>query len=385
MHNYYFNNLKSKLENIWWNCNTSYDNFNNLYLKKNDTKLLEIADLLSDNSKDENDVFSTIKLFLKETLNISTGTLEILLKKEFVKYSRDFIRKAKIVDSSLKSESIFQGLRNVWTMHSMQIFFNKKVELTNSIFAYSMLYPLTDNLLDSLKYSKDEKLEFNKRFYNKIKFGSSEIILPEEKNIYKMIDIIESDWERKLYPKVYESLLGILDAQNLSILQHNNPSIYSNDILGITFYKGGTSVLADAHLIKGNLSEEEMLFSYYYGVILQLADDLQDISDDKSAGHSTIMTIESKHNNLDEILCKLLNIIDTFLNDYFDVSTENRNALKEMTTHTIKLLIFAALQKNKRYLGKEILNKVTMNSIFSIKAYKKSEKIFYKKLKSLAN
>jgi hypothetical protein len=45
-------------------------------------------------------------------------------------------------------------------------------------------------------------------------------------------------------------------------------------ILPISFFKGGTSVLADAFLVKGNLNIKEMHFAFAYGSFLQLLDDL---------------------------------------------------------------------------------------------------------------
>ena len=58
---------------------------------------------------------------------------------------------------------IFQAIRNVWIMNSIQILYNMEVKLTPSIFAYSMLYPYSDNYLDDANISVGEKVEFNKK------------------------------------------------------------------------------------------------------------------------------------------------------------------------------------------------------------------------------
>ena len=45
-------------------------------------------------------------------------------------------------------QEIGQAMRNVWIMNISQVLLNVEVKFTNAIFAYSMLYPYTDNILD---------------------------------------------------------------------------------------------------------------------------------------------------------------------------------------------------------------------------------------------
>ena len=65
------------------------------------------------------------------------------------KVTRRFIQDAKIFDHSLSQDDIHQALRNLWVFNSIQMIAGKDIDLTPSSFAYSLLYPYTDNGLDS--------------------------------------------------------------------------------------------------------------------------------------------------------------------------------------------------------------------------------------------
>ena len=54
--------------------------------------------------------------------------------------------------------------------------------------------------------------------------------------------------------------------------------------------KGGTSVMADACLSHGWLSPQESRFSFEWGVLLQLGDDLQDVRQDLARGSVTLFS-----------------------------------------------------------------------------------------------
>jgi hypothetical protein len=84
-----------------------------------------------------------------------------------------------------------------------------------------------------------------------------------------------------------------------------NPS----EIVPISIFKGGASVLADVFLVKGELDEEEMSFAFGYGAFLQLLDDLQDSGADRLEGHQTLFSIGDKNSNLDGRLSKLISFI----------------------------------------------------------------------------
>ena len=59
-----------------------------------------------------------------------------------------FLDEALAFNPSFELGDLYQALRNVWIMNSQQLFRGSPIVYSPSIFAYSMLYPYTDNALD---------------------------------------------------------------------------------------------------------------------------------------------------------------------------------------------------------------------------------------------
>jgi hypothetical protein len=79
------------------------------------------------------------------------------------------------------------------------------------------------------------------------------------------------------------------------------------DLLRLTFAKGGTSVLADAYLAAGSLTDSEATFAFNWGVLLQLADDLDDLPLDREHGFVNLFSQEAEQGPLDELTNRTLN------------------------------------------------------------------------------
>lgn len=217
----------------------------------------------------------------KRKLVFDRPFLNFFIEQGYLEVAQEFITRARKEDSELKSEEIFQAMRNVWIMNSLQIFWGLPLEMTPSVYAYSMLYPYTDNFLDNPQVNSEEKIKFNKRLS---KVLNGENLTPAnfiEEKVFSLVGQIESEYRRDRFPKVFDSLRLIQEAQIESIKQHTDEMLANDKILPISFFKGGTSVLADAFLVKENLNIKEMHFAFAYGSFLQLLDDLQDAVADK--------------------------------------------------------------------------------------------------------
>ena len=75
---------------------------------------------------------------------------------------------AKSFDPSVSMIDILQAMRNAWVACGLQAMFGKPVRLTPGIFAYSMLYPYSDNFLDDGAVSREAKLNFSDRFQSRL-------------------------------------------------------------------------------------------------------------------------------------------------------------------------------------------------------------------------
>ena len=109
-------------------------------------------------------------------------------------------------------------------MNSIQILCGCPVEVTPSCFAYSLLYPYTDNLLDAPELLPEEKRSFIFRLGDRLggRIPSASISDREER-IWHLIGEIEREWPRQRFPLVYQSLLAIHAAQSDSLLLHRGP------------------------------------------------------------------------------------------------------------------------------------------------------------------
>ena len=235
--------------------------------------------------------------------------LGFFLEKGYMESAEDFLDEVKLEDSDLKPLEIFQAMRNVWIMNSLQLFWGIPLRMTPSVYAYSMLYPYTDNFLDSTEVSREDKAMFNGRLTRVIRGELLESSDPHESRVFELIEKIGTEFSRDLFPSVYESIGLIQNAQIESMKQDGREVMTSSEILPISLFKGGTSVLADAFLVKGQLDEEEMRFAFGYGAFLQLLDDLQDAESDRREGHQTIFNMGEKSDDFDGRLQKLISFI----------------------------------------------------------------------------
>lgn len=214
----------------------------------------------------------------------------------------DFFRMAREFDPNIPLSDIFQAARNSITANLIQLLMGLQVRVTPSLFAYSMLYPYTDNYLDDPSIPIEEKRSFNTRFRCRL---LGDMVTPannQERIINSLVQMIESEWDRIEFPCVYQSLLAIHSAQGKSLdLVGSTFSPFEKDILGITFEKGGTSVLADGYLAAGALTFEQASTLFGFGAFTQLMDDMEDISFDLKEHCASLFSISAPYWKLDTL------------------------------------------------------------------------------------
>jgi len=243
--------------------------------------------------------------FLHDGLDFTESQLEMMFSDELIEVSKSFVRKAKAFDRDLSFHDIFQACRNVWIMNGLQLIMGIPMQLTDSIFAYSMLYPYSDNIIDDPNISGFEKMVFSERFRDRLSGVKLEASSKTETAIFRLVEMIEEQYSRVDFPEVFESLLGIHEAQTRSLtLIHDSDSMSYREVLKICLTKGGASVVADGYLVAGHLTEAQRTFLFGYGAYLQLLDDIQDVDEDYAAGLMTVFSGEVFLSSLDEKLNK---------------------------------------------------------------------------------
>ena len=313
-----------------------------------------------------------LRIIGDEILELDGGGTEVLLNGGYCKVTSDFIDKARSYDGSIKTADIFQAMRNAWIMNCIQVLFDKDVQFTPALFAYSMLYPYTDNYLDSKDVPLEEKLRYGDRFKLVLEGKRLEANNPYEAKIFKLVEMIESQFGREQYPQVYESLLEIHISQQRSLKQQKGLlSPYESDIPGISFAKGGSSVLADAFLINGSLTEAQARFMFGFGIFLQLTDDAQDVESDLKNRHMTMFSQTADKWKLDSIMSKLLNFMFNLMDKDLCFNTPQMMEQKRLIRSSCALLLIIAAANNSSKYSKVFLRRLEKHSPFRFRYLRK--------------
>jgi hypothetical protein len=309
--------LLEQFKDLWWSCELADPNLGRTYTLREklehealfrrylsileaESKKMGLGELERLESKEI--IYNATIDFTKSALDFEDQHIEAIRSYGFLEAVHEFARASRRYDPGLRDAEIFQASRNVWSMNLMQALMGLPVRITPSVFAYSLLYPYSDNYIDDPAIPTADKQAFNDRFRRRLEGLRITPANPHEAIISDLISRIEGEFDRSTYPGVYDSLLAIHLAQGKSLrLLHQNASPYEVDVLGMCFEKGGTSVLADGYLVSGQLTAAQREFMFYYGTFTQLIDDLEDVESDLQKGLMTVFSQTARHWPLDAV------------------------------------------------------------------------------------
>lgn len=268
-----------------------------------------------------------------------------------------FTRMAWDFDPAISDRDVFQGLRNQWVFNSIQEYLGYAIAVTPSSFAYSMLYPYTDNRIDRFGEVSADAQMFIAWLTHRLHYGSGSSDNPTQEKVGALLDMIDGQYPRAAFPDVHAGLMAIHVAQEKSLsLQGEFPADGEAGLLSVTIEKGGSSVLADGLLVAGSLTMEMVEAMFVYGVILQYIDDLQDIYEDAAAGHSTVFTLALGKGRLEEHTNRLLNHLHWCLSKMQRRADASRATLCGLIGSSCAHLVLEALAEqrdahDRRYLA----------------------------------
>lgn len=361
-----------KCKDIWNNSSVelseNIETYSKNSQKKSEKELDKLIDISSTHLKKYPSDFVLRRMWVKKGEVFLQNTLEkdnifklekmdVEDRKKFLDITKQFIRDARKFDDDLPISDIMQAMRNVWISNALQLLFDKEVYYSKANFAYSMLYPYTDNYLDNTNINEIDKVLFNSWLEKRL---LGEPIKPNnyhESKVSQMIDYIESVYPRAKFKEVYESLLLIFKSQVKSLKQQDRKSnLCKEELLSISIEKGGSSVLVDGYLISGLMAKEEIEFCIGYGFLLQISDDLQDIKEDLKFNHETIMTETIKNGTLDKITNKLINFTIELI-DGFKINNKNESVITMIKNDCLMLILFSVVY-NAEFFSKEYIKEM---------------------------
>lgn len=362
--------------------------WNERRLKKLINKLLDDIEPYLPEIKEHRDAPSELSASTLNALKVLvTGTMHaidaeyLLFERPFLTHFIDqgyldvaeaFIFKASKEDGQLSHEEVFQALRNVWIMNSLQLCWNLPLELTPPIYAYSMLYPYTDNLLDNPMISPETKDDFNQRLGKALAGERLSSNDKAEQRIFTLVEHISTHFPPTRFPLVTESIQLIHEGQVKSLLQSNGMSLDQEEIRTISFFKGGTSVLADAYLVKGTLTSDEMAFAFHYGAFLQLLDDLQDKETDEEVGSQTLFSSKKDKAAVDQEIRRLITYIFT-VNKREPEESVPFSRMKDVISQCTLLMVMEAVGKSPGSVTQSLYKELETFSHVRLTFYKELE------------
>lgn len=219
-----------------------------------------------------------------------------------------FVRRARAFNAGISDVEIQQALRNLWVFNSLQFYLGKPVLLTPSSFAYSLLYPYTDNWLDEAAETCQGKQSLLRWLSSELHGYPSPTDDARKEAIASLLRMIRQEFPRSRRPEVPASLLAIHRAQKKALRLCGSPSAGSeHSLIPLTMEKGGTSVLVDGFLA-GHLRTTQAEAIFGYGILLQLVDDLQDLQEDLDGGLSSPFSRAIRHGTLEGVTNRLFNL-----------------------------------------------------------------------------
>ena len=374
----------------WWKSSTSFPKFQRSYstsdLKRNDRELQRVADLvlkeLDHMPRDDagqvevrERLLGVVKPFVRDTIGLEESHLDMILHSGFIETSAQFAREALRYDPTLTDADIYQAARNVMSMNFMQLLLGLPVRLTPSVFAYSLLYPYSDNILDDPRIPAHHKASFSEWFKRILMNEDPPPRSDRERRIKEMIGLVEKEFGRGKYPRVYESMLGIHSAQARSMeMIQIKQSPYEADVLGLSFEKGGASVQGDGFLVAGDLTAGQRKFMFGYGCFTQLMDDIEDIRSDLTGGIATIFTQCAGSWALDGMTNRLFHFGEAVFSQMDQFPGLDAKNLRDLVWICIQPALIGSLIASHKYYSPGYLRDLQQHFPFHFRTMDKQQK-----------
>jgi hypothetical protein len=360
--------LLGEFASLWWEGDTSFPDLGPIVTRteqrENERRLAHVVDQVlaevrrpptspAERKLSEQRLALAGREFVKATIGLDDVHLDTLQHGGFIECGRDFARLAHEFDPTVSREDTFQASRNVWTMNGIQRMLGLPVRMTPSVFAYSLLYPYTDNALDRPDVSEEAKRRASERFGRRLAGEKVPTETANEERLFRLLEKIETEYARAAAPLVYESLYAIHEAQVRSVqLMRRDEPPYGIDVLGIALEKGGASVLADGYLVAGSLTLPQARLLFGLGALLQLGDDLQDVEDDRTKGLATIFSQTARRWPLDRLTNRLFHFRAGALEHLACLDAPEATPLADlMRKATFHLILDAAGSTPRLYSG----------------------------------
>lgn len=358
---------------LWWNCSSEIPELGPTYSLpekfRREAILQKFIDgliaELSVEAKNEDErkarterITASARTVARTALDLDDRQFDAVQSSGLLDAGLAFVRQAQQFDHSLTQEDIYQASRNVMSMNIFQLVMGLPAVATPSIFAYSLLYPYTDNFIDDPSLPAQRKIDFNRRMALRLTGERTQPADAREERIFTLVDMIEAEYPSEDYPAVMACLREVQASQTTSLELAGKASPYEKDVLGVSFEKGGVSTLADGYLVSPHLTpaQEELVFSY--GVFTQLMDDQEDLASDLKAGIGTVFTQTAAAWKLDGLTNRLFDLGHVCMRGMRDQASPRAEGLLGLFDRMIDLLLIDAAGRIGHYYSPAYLREI---------------------------
>jgi hypothetical protein len=268
----------------------------------------------------------------------------------FYEELESFLALSRSFAPELKMDGIGQAVRNYIVYAMFVELAGGTPGLNPAAFGYSMLYPFTDNYIDSTDITDRDKHDYNLLIREMIAGREVNPLPGHQEKTCELLQMIADKYPRNEDDSIYTLLQMMQEAQEQSLRQQDRAEhLPESDRLDISLFKGGLSVLIDRCFVDRELSSEDMLFYFGFGFFLQLADDLQDISEDVGNGHQTLMTLDVSFQASEKNVNKLFWFVRRIAGEY----KAEKEDFKQFVLENCYMLLCTSVFGSKKYFSPE--------------------------------
>ncbi len=320
-----------------------------------------------------------------DAMDLPEDQIDTFMKGGFADTALEFASMARKFDPQISAEDVYQAGRNAWSMNLFQFLFGLPVQITPAIFAYSLLYPYSDNYLDDPSVPREFKAAFIRRFSRRLIGEIVKEATPQEARIFQLVGMIEEQYPRVSYPQIYDCLLAIHRAQVSSLrLMRPNASPYEVDVMSIDLEKGGVATLADGYLVAGDLTREQSEFVFGYGALTQLMDDQEDVAVDLASGLLTPFSQTAQGWKLDALTNQLFCYADWTMQRLSQFTQPGAQTVSSLVRTGMRSLIIDAAGRSSHFCSLRYLKALEEHNPFRFSYLKATRKRLARKKLTLA-
>ncbi len=343
-----------------WNCNSrspfTEEDWTACHLKKfspSEKKANEAAlsMLLKDIQKNN---FNFEGFIEKENFLCIKKYMGVPLFQDYLKSMCSFFRAARAFDECITASQIWQALRNYLIFGMIVAMSGEKQTFHDAILGFSLLYPYTDNYIDDPNVSKTDKDTFNHMIYATLCGEEPSVSDELQRKTKQCVKMCRNYQNGSRKTEASELCLLMLDAQAKSTtfagMTDKDYATKKAEILDMLAYKGGMSVLIDYFFSVPEMNEQGIIFYLQFGLLLQMADDIQDIHEDLNSQTPTFFsgvgTVKEREENLHRLM--------HFTREIFEQYGSKDYPIRQFMLRNCILLYMFAVLRSEDYFSEEL-------------------------------